>query len=68
MNLHLTIQSKFVDSIAIDPQRRKDNAYIDNMKQVLINKHQHLLDEAATSAHFFLDRYHAEVPVLTSYA
>ena len=68
MNLYLTIQSKFVDSISIDPQRRKDSTYIENMKQVLINKHQHLLDKSAASGEFFLDRYYAEVPMLTSYA
>ena len=68
MNLHLTIESKLVDSISIDPLRRRDSSYIEKMKLVLKDKHQHLLQETASIGEFYLDPYYHEVHALTSYA
>ncbi len=55
MHLHLTILSRWVDSIPIDPLLRKDKTYMQDLKQILKNRNKALLEASKTEGEFYLD-------------
>ncbi len=55
MNLHLTINSRLVDSTPINPDDRWDKEYIEAKKDVLRSKHQEALKEQKAAVEFYVD-------------
>ena len=61
MQLHLTINGKLIDSIIIDPLRRRDTGYIESKKLDLKSRNQLLLNETSFTPEFYTDPFHEEV-------
>ena len=64
MQLHLTISGKLIDSITIDPLRRRDTAYIESKKLDMKSRNQLLLNETRFVPDFYSDPVHREVDAL----
>jgi len=64
MRLHLTISGKLIDSITIDPLRRRDTEYIESKKLDLKSRNHVLLNETRFLPEFYTDPFLEEVEAL----
>lgn len=58
MKLYLTINQKLVDSIDVDPLLREDKTYLEQMKQMLLQRYDELHRLTTSVIEFYLDPLH----------
>jgi hypothetical protein len=62
VQLHITINGKWIDAIPINSELRSDRAYMDQMKEALLEKYLNLPETGKAAVEFYVDPYNEETP------